>query len=179
MTGLVRFHPLATAEVVESQLWYDDHVDGLGDRFLGALRSVVDRAARWPNAGTPTRQNASGAALERKIAVPGFPYVVVYRTAGSDLEVLAVYHERRRPFYWADARPSSSATVTRVAAASHRPRASRFRHAGSGAGAPAQSHRTGAPPRPRTVRSKQSGSCSSPDAAPSRPAHKQRTRFMP
>lgn len=102
MTRAVRFHPLATAEVVEAQLWYENRVDGLGGRFLGAVRATTERAARWPNAGTPTRQDDSSEQLERKIALAGFPYVVVYRVASEDLEILAVHHERRRPFYWAD-----------------------------------------------------------------------------
>lgn len=102
MTLNVRFHPLATAEVVEAQLWYEDHVDGLGARFLDALRATTERAARWPDAGTPTRRKNSGEPLERKVALPGFPYVVVYRVASEALEILSVHHERRRPFHWAD-----------------------------------------------------------------------------
>ncbi len=101
MTRDVRFHPLATAEVVEAQLWYEDHVDGLGARFLDALRATTERAAQWPNAGSPIRQDDSGEPLERRVALPGFPYVAVYRVAGEALEILAVHHEHRRPFYWA------------------------------------------------------------------------------
>lgn len=102
MTRDVRFHPLATAEVIEAELWYEDHVEGLGVRFLDAIRATTERAARWPNAGTPTRQDDRGDPIERKVALAGFPYVVVYRVAGEALEVLSVHHERRRPFHWAD-----------------------------------------------------------------------------
>ncbi len=102
MTHSVRFHPLATAEVVEAQLWYENRVNGLGDRFLGALRTATTIAAERPKVGTPTRTNDVGEVLERKASTPGFPYVVVYRTTDSDLEILAVHHERRRPDYWAD-----------------------------------------------------------------------------
>jgi plasmid stabilization system protein ParE len=63
---------------------------------------AIRRAAQWPHAATPTRQDAGGVALEREVGVPGFPYVVVYRVASSDLDVLAVHHERRRPFNWTD-----------------------------------------------------------------------------
>ena len=94
--------PSCHREVVDAQLWYEHRVDGLGDRFLHAVRTTTGRAAQWPNSGTPTRQDESGAILERKVAIAGFPYAVVYRHTGSDLDVLAVHHERRRPFYWAD-----------------------------------------------------------------------------
>lgn len=102
MTRQVRFHPLATAEVVEAQLWYQHRVDLLGDRFLDAVQTTIGRVAQWPKSGTPTRHDDSGEVSERKVVVAGFPYVVVYRDTGSDLEILAVHHQRRRPFYWAD-----------------------------------------------------------------------------
>ena len=102
MTRNVRFHPLATAEVVEAQLWYEDRVAGLGARFVDALRATTERAARWPNAGSPTDRDDSGDPLQRRVALAGFPYVVVYRVDGEDVEILAVHHERRRPSYWAD-----------------------------------------------------------------------------
>lgn len=84
MTRDVRLHPLATAEVVKAQLGYDDCVPALGVRLFDAVRATTERAARWPNAGTSTRQD-----------------VVVYRVASEDLEILAVHHGRRRPIYWA------------------------------------------------------------------------------
>jgi hypothetical protein len=34
--------------------------------------------------------------------VPGFPYNILYRQAGSDIEVLVVAPHRRRPDYWLD-----------------------------------------------------------------------------
>jgi hypothetical protein len=73
--------------VVDAQRWYEDCVEGLGVRFLDSLRATTERAARWPNAGTPARQGDEGTALERKVALPGFPYVAVYRVAGDNLEV--------------------------------------------------------------------------------------------
>jgi plasmid stabilization system protein ParE len=102
VTRDVRFHPLATAEVVEAQLWYEDRVDGLGDRFLASLRMATNRAARWPNTGAPVRVDAAGSVLERTVGMRGFPYIVVYRVRDEEVDVLAVHHERRRPMYWAD-----------------------------------------------------------------------------
>lgn len=102
MTRGVRLHPLATAEVVEAQLWYEDRVAGLGDRFLASLRMVTTRAARWPDSGTPARVDPDSRVLERAVGLRGFPYVVVYRFRDNEVEVLAVHHERRRPLYWAD-----------------------------------------------------------------------------
>ena len=102
MTRSVRFHPLATAEAVEAQLWYEDRVGGLGDRFLASLRIATNRAARWPNAGIPVHVDAAGGVLIRTVGLSGFPYFVVYRVREEEIDVLAVHHERRRPMYWAD-----------------------------------------------------------------------------
>jgi hypothetical protein len=36
----------------------------------------------------------------RRYRVPGFPYNILYRHVGSDVEVLVVAPHRRRPGYW-------------------------------------------------------------------------------
>lgn len=102
MTRSIRFHPLASAELVEAQLWYEDRGVGLGDRFLGAVRRAAEEAGRWPNVGTPSRIDPGGTILERKIQARGFPYVLVYRSSEGAIEILAVHHDRRRPMYWAN-----------------------------------------------------------------------------
>lgn len=97
----VRLHPLASAEVVDAQLWYEQRVAGLGDRFIVAVRVAIDRAAGWPNAGSPVRTETDGPVAERQIATPGFPYTVVYRVCDDVVQILAVHHQHRLPKYWA------------------------------------------------------------------------------
>ena len=36
----------------------------------------------------------------RRYRVPGFPYNILYRQVGTDVEVLVVAPHRRRPDYW-------------------------------------------------------------------------------
>lgn len=43
-----------------------------------------------------------GEVVERKVSTPGFAYHVVPRATDSNLEIVAVHHERRRPDYWAE-----------------------------------------------------------------------------
>jgi len=102
VTRSVRFHPLATAEVVDAQLWYDEQASGLGDRFLESLRPALDRVVAWPAAGSPTSASETSDVIERRMAIGVFPYLVVYRIGATSVDVLAVHHERRRPMYWAD-----------------------------------------------------------------------------
>lgn len=73
MTLQVRFHPLATAELVEVQLWYEDRVPSLGDRLLVAVQAAIVGAAEWPDAGTSVRPDTAGTVQERKVGTSGFP----------------------------------------------------------------------------------------------------------
>ena len=102
MTSRVGFHPLASAEVVDAQLWFEHQVAGLGDRFLASVRAAVERAVARPTAGSLTRTSKDGQVIERRVALARFPYVVVYTHDSNGIEVLAVHHVRRRPQYWAD-----------------------------------------------------------------------------
>ena len=102
MTSRVGFHPLASAEVIDAQLWYEDQVVGLGDRFLTPVRAAVERAVARPAADSPTRTSNDGQVIERRVALAKFPYVIVYTHDSNGIEVLAVHHARRQPLYWAD-----------------------------------------------------------------------------
>jgi len=54
-----------------------------------ALGSIVEAPMRWPlKAGT------------RRYVMRRFPFVLVYRTLDSTVEVVAIAHGRRRPGYW-------------------------------------------------------------------------------
>lgn len=101
MRAIVRLHPLAVAEAVDTQLWYEEHA-GLGDDFVTQFEAAVDRAARRPGLGSPVRLDTHGEILERRVKLARYPYVVVYRAARLGIEILAVHHERRRPLYWTD-----------------------------------------------------------------------------
>ena len=85
--------------------WYEQHIPGLGDRFVTAVEAAIKRASRWPNSGTPAIHDGDGAVIERKVATAGFPYVIRYRVTEQLLVVMAVYHQHRRPEFGADRVP--------------------------------------------------------------------------
>jgi len=89
----LRFHPAAQDEFIESALYYEAARPSLGKQFSDAVRVGFDRIVVHPEMGA-TRRGA------RTVMVDGFPYDIVYRVVGSDLEVLALAHHRRRPGYW-------------------------------------------------------------------------------
>ena len=89
------FHVAARLEHLEYVAYYEDRQPGLGARYLAAfdmaMRHVCDAPERYRIEVTPGI---------RRYRVPGFPFNILYRIAGDDIEVLVVAPHRRRPGYW-------------------------------------------------------------------------------
>jgi toxin ParE1/3/4 len=58
------------------------------------IRQAVDRLAATPQIGRPGRISGT-----RELVVAGTPYIVPYRIQGAEVQILRVYHARRR---WPD-----------------------------------------------------------------------------
>ena len=91
----VGFHPLALEELTEAGQFYEGRALGLGRRFLDAAERTAQLLADNPALGSPSP------GIVRSLAIPQFPYAVVYRVESDRLFVVAVAHLRRRPKYWA------------------------------------------------------------------------------
>ena len=88
-------HPEAAREHEQQVAYYQERQRGLGQRYHLAFRRAVAAAC-----ATPTRFRIVREPQIRKVGLKGFPFDVVYREAGGDVQVLAVAHHRRRPEYW-------------------------------------------------------------------------------
>jgi plasmid stabilization system protein ParE len=90
----VRFHPAAAQEAESAYDWYAARNPSAAHGFREELRQAIDTVAgnplTWPRHGRCARQ----------YVFPRFPFSLVYRTRGDEVEVLAVAHGRRRPGYW-------------------------------------------------------------------------------
>ena len=90
-----QFHPEAEAEHLETITYYETQQPGLGASYLAefeaALERVCDGPSRYPIERRPDI---------RRIRLPRFPFTVLFREARGTVQVLAVAHYRRRPFYW-------------------------------------------------------------------------------
>lgn len=90
----VRLLESAQAELDDAIAWYASQAPGLGDAFLIETLKTLKLIEQYPKAWHPLTQQVRRCRLRR------FPYSLVYAQEGSDLLVLAVAHQHRKPGYW-------------------------------------------------------------------------------
>jgi hypothetical protein len=84
----------AKAEIEDGVKWYEEQVNGLGRRFAFEIHEAVKRILAFPNA------NIKVTGPIRRALMKKFPYSIVYATIDDYLEIVAVAHSHRKPFYW-------------------------------------------------------------------------------
>ena len=89
------FSEAARVEHLEHVAYYEDRRAGLGARYLAAFEAAMVKICQ-----NPERYRVEFAPGIRRNRVPGFPYNILYRQSGVDIEVLVVAPHRRRPGYW-------------------------------------------------------------------------------
>ncbi len=88
------YRPEVREEIDAAYTWYEQRRAGLGEKFLTAVRDVLDRIQQNPEMYGVAYRDVRGVPLRR------FPYVVYYRVEATRLLVLAVQHGRRDPRDW-------------------------------------------------------------------------------
>ena len=96
---IARFHEFAELELIEAIAQYDAKAEGLGDRLLAEVRAAVGYIEEFPDS-SPVNESD----VRRKVLVK-FPYDLFYVVTTSEVVVLSVAHERRRPGLWRDRTP--------------------------------------------------------------------------
>ena len=86
--------PAAAADIEEAYLWYEKQRTGLGEEFLDAVDSLLNKIVAHPTAYPIIHREARRALLHR------FPYAVFFRDYGEVVVVLACMHGRRDPIRW-------------------------------------------------------------------------------
>ena len=90
----VRLLESAQVELDDAIAWYASQAPGLGDALMIETLKTLKLIEQYPKAWHPLTQQIRRCRLRR------FPYSVVYAQEGSDLLVLAVAHQHRKPGYW-------------------------------------------------------------------------------
>jgi len=98
MTRSLRFDAAAERELREAVDFYDTESPGLGDVFLAEVEHALTQVEAFPEASESLRDGV------RRRLLHTFPYALLYSLRVDEVRILAVAHQRRRPFYWEDRR---------------------------------------------------------------------------
>jgi len=79
-------------------LYYEARGRGLGERFTNEIEAATKIAAEFPEMGSPFKYGT------RRVFPKKFPFSVVYHIHQSEIVVLAVASDTRKPGYWRNRR---------------------------------------------------------------------------
>jgi len=94
MNRQVSFHAIAEQELNDAGSYYDALRPGLGQAVLDEVERTVAQLVAYPEAAPLVNR------IVRKKLVRRFPYSVMYSIRPAGIRILAIAHQKRRPFYW-------------------------------------------------------------------------------
>ena len=94
MTPPFSVHDDAELELNEAADFYDLENPGLGSTLIDEFERAVATIREHPEAGPVILGKV------RRWGMLRFPYSLVYSVREHELRILAVAHQKRRPFYW-------------------------------------------------------------------------------
>jgi len=97
----VRFEDEADLEYRLAGRYYEERREHLGVEFFDAVDATISHILELPKAGRLVPRTSLDLQIRRR-AVTRFPYPVIYVEVGSDIRILAVAHDHRKPDYWID-----------------------------------------------------------------------------
>lgn len=92
----VWFHPEAIEDANAAYEWYFEQDPNVAAAYILELDQAFERIQEAPHRYAPYVQGT------RRYVMPRFPFYVVFRVGvhPGSIQVLAVVHARRRPWYW-------------------------------------------------------------------------------
>jgi plasmid stabilization system protein ParE len=91
---MVRYHPEASKEVEEAFEWYETNQPGLGPKLIDEIEAAIHRIRNFPHLHPHVLKDI------RKAAIAIFPYGIIYSVYEDIIEVHAIAHLHRKPYYW-------------------------------------------------------------------------------
>ena len=88
------FHPEAEVDFVETILYYESQVPGLGERFAAEVRDGIEQLLKHPKIGAVDEEGF------RKWVLAAFPYNLRYSESDDLVYILVVESQHRKPGYW-------------------------------------------------------------------------------
>jgi plasmid stabilization system protein ParE len=92
---IVSISPEAEHELTDGALFYAEQADPeLGLTFIAEFERALEILRDQPNLAAPW------SATTRRFPLRRFPYFVLCVVVGTELRIIALVHQRRRPGFW-------------------------------------------------------------------------------
>ena len=93
MNRPISIHEAAENELNDAADFYDLESPGLGETFINEIHKAIDLIVHFPEASPLIRGR-----IRRKVLIK-FPYALIYSLRATEIRILAVAHQKRRPVY--------------------------------------------------------------------------------
>ncbi len=90
----VRFLSIAETEFTDAAVYYEDKAQGLGDTFIEHITHSIGYIEQNPLIGRLIERRVRQASLKK------FPFNIIYYPSDSELVIIAIAHQKRKPDYW-------------------------------------------------------------------------------
>ncbi|MBP6505819.1 MAG: type II toxin-antitoxin system RelE/ParE family toxin, partial [Rhodoferax sp.] len=88
-------HRLAQAELVDGASFYATKAGpSMGESFIAEFERTVDLLSSHPRLGSRWTGGL------RRLPLRRFPYSIIYADSESEVRIVALAHQSRRPGYW-------------------------------------------------------------------------------
>ena len=94
MSQRFSFNGLALQELREAATFYSQESPKLGEAFLKEVERALSQLREFPNSCPLVSRTVRKKVLRR------FPYKILYSLHSNEIRILAIAHQKRRPFYW-------------------------------------------------------------------------------
>jgi plasmid stabilization system protein ParE len=92
---IIRFAPEADQDLKDAVHWYkEEGNEELVSRFTEKIDETIGRMVKFPQFNTEVKPGIYRALVNK------FPYSIYYSVIDETLEIYAVAHQHRMPFYW-------------------------------------------------------------------------------
>ena len=96
MSPQLSFNALALQELEGAIDFYSGESPALADAFLSEVAGALSQIREFPGSCPLISRTVRKKVLRR------FPYSVLYFLQSDGIRVVAIAHQKRRPFYWRD-----------------------------------------------------------------------------
>ncbi|AWH86843.1 hypothetical protein HYN59_17780 [Flavobacterium album] len=91
MAFKVIFSPAALTDIFDAMEWYEEQQENLGNRFYEDVISTLEYTVTHPHSFSKKKDNF------RELALPTFPYVIIYEIFDDIVTIAAVFHTSQNP----------------------------------------------------------------------------------